>query len=148
MPSEQWPIEEFDYLDPAAYAATTYSERRGPRGAYWKRCDPLWTDSPASESFAGFIERVGRFERALIDRGARCTLVVYTHGFVMRALLWPRRYQIREVSSADMDDFYRFHRTIAVPNCGILAGSVDPGGRLLLPASVSIDHIPPDLRTA
>jgi hypothetical protein len=73
---------------------------------------------------------------------------VYTHGFVMRALLWSRRHEIREATAADMADFHRFYRTVPVPNCGILAGSVDSGGRLLLPAGVSIDHIPPNLRTA
>jgi broad specificity phosphatase PhoE len=87
VPVERWPVEEFTYLDIAACAGTTYAEREGLRDAYWRRCDPLWADGPACESFINFIARVRSFEQALGVRDADETVVVFTHGLIMQALL-------------------------------------------------------------
>jgi broad specificity phosphatase PhoE len=147
VPVEQWRIEEFTYLDTAACAGTTYAERKNLRDAYWKRCDPLWVDGPGCECFADFIGRVRRFEHRLNELGRDQTVVVFTHGFVMRALLWLQQYIADQINGAEMADFYNFQRSVSMPNCAVLRGSPSGTGHLQLSTAASIAHIPIDLRT-
>jgi broad specificity phosphatase PhoE len=153
VPVEQWRIEEFTYLNATACAATTYAEREGLRDAYWKRCDPRWVDGPGCECFTDFAGRVRGFEDRLNGLGRGETIVVFTHGFVMRALLWLQQRtagQINtggQVTGAEMADFYNFQRSVSVPNCAVLRGSPNGSGRFQLLPNASVAHIPVDLRT-
>src|ERR1700722_4186202 len=69
VPVEQWPVEEFTYLDPPACDGT--------------RWEPLWVDGPGCECFADFIARVRHLEQALVVRDADKSIVVFTHGLLM-----------------------------------------------------------------
>jgi probable phosphoglycerate mutase len=147
VPLEQWPVEEFTYLDSAACAETTYTERTTRRHEYWTRCDPLWGDGTGCECFADFIARVRRFERKLLLQAAEETVVIFTHGLVMRALLWLQQCCPGRVGGAEMADFDIFRRSVSVPNCAVLRASQNDEGRLALSARVSVAHIPVDLLT-
>ena len=147
VPVEQWPVEEFTYLDTGACARTSYAERKDLRDAYWKRCDPLWVDGPGCECFADFIARVHHFEQALSVRDANQSVVVFTHGLLMQAMLWFRQYTSAQVTGSEMSAFDRFRRSVSVPNCAVLRASSDGSGRLRLSTNVFIDHISEELRT-
>jgi probable phosphoglycerate mutase len=147
VPVEQWPVEEFTYLDTAACDGTTYAERKGLRDAYWRRCEPLWIDGPGCECFADFIERIRHFEQALCVRDADKSAVVFTHGLVMQALLWFRQHTSGHVTGSEMATFDRFRRSVSVPNGAVLRASSDGSGRLRLSTKVFVDHIPEELRT-
>lgn len=144
---EQWRVEEFTYLDLGACVETTYAERKGLRDGYWRRCDPLWVDGSGCECFADFIARVRDFQAALSVRGADETFVVFSHGFVMRALLWLQQHTADQITTAEMADFYNFQQGVSVPNCAVVRGSPNGSGRLQLSTNVSVAHIPGDLRT-
>jgi len=146
VPVEEWRVEEFTYLDTAACAGTTYAERKGLRESYWKRCDPLWADGPGCECFADFIRRVQRLEKTLSLQDAGETIVVFTHGFVMRALLWLQQHT-GPITRTEMAGFDRFRRRVSVPNCAVLRASPNGIGRLSLSTNVSVAHVPVDLRT-
>jgi broad specificity phosphatase PhoE len=111
VPVERWPVEAFTYLDIAASAGTTYAEREGFRDAYWGRSYPLWTDGPGCESFTDFVARVRRFEQALSVRGADGTVVVYSHGLIMQALLW-----LQQHSSGNGSGHIRISAKVTVPH--------------------------------
>jgi broad specificity phosphatase PhoE len=141
VPVERWPVEEFTYLDIAACAGTTYGEREGLRDAYWTRCDPLWADGPGCESFSDFIGRVRDFERALTVREACETVVVFTHGLIMQALLWLQRCSSGKTDRVSMQDFDRIRRSISVPNCAVLRAAINGGGRITLSPNVIVAHL-------
>jgi broad specificity phosphatase PhoE len=144
---EQWRVEEFTYLDTRACAGTTYAERKARRDEYWTRCDPFWVDGFGCECFADFIARVGKFQRALGLRDADETVVVFTHGLVMRTLLWLQQRTAGQVTGAEMACFDRFCRKVSVPNCAVLPASANGTGRLQLSQNVFVAHISADLRT-
>jgi probable phosphoglycerate mutase len=146
LPLETWPIEEFTYLDPAVCAGTTYAERTALRAAYWRRCEPSYVDGPSCESFSNFISRVRQLEKTLCTRADE-TGVLITHGLVMKALLWLQRHPAACITEADMAGFYNFQRRVSVPNCAVLLAERSSNGRLRLPASPSVAHIPVDLQT-
>ena len=125
---EQWPVEEFTYIDTAACAWTSYAERKALRDVYWRRCEPLWVDGPGCEGFADFIPRVRHFEKALCVRDADKNVVVIS--LVMHALLWLRQHTSRQVTGSEMAAFDSFLRS--VPNCAVLWSTSDRSGRLRL----------------
>ena len=141
VPVERWPVEEFTYLDIAACAGTTYAEREGLRDAYWSRCDPLWADGPRCESFSIFIGRVREFEHALSLREAAETVVVFTHGLIMQALLWLQQHSSVKTDRVSMQDFDRLRRIISVPNCAVMRAATNGGGRITLSPNVIVAHL-------
>jgi broad specificity phosphatase PhoE len=147
VPVEQWRVEEFTYLDITACAGTTHAQRKARRDGYWTKCDPLWVDGPGCEGFADFIGRVRQFEQALAVRDAGETVVVFTHGLVMRTLLWFQQHTVGQVTGAEMADFDSFRRSVSVPNCAVLRASANRSGCLQLSANAFVAHIPVELRT-
>ncbi len=141
VPLERWPIEEFTYLNIAACAGTTYAEREGPRNAYWTRCDPRWADGPGCESFTDFIARVRNFEQALGVRGANETVVAFTHGLIMQALLWLQQHSSGKTDRESMQDFDRLRRSISVPNCAVLRAATNGAGRITISPNVIVAHL-------
>jgi len=145
--AEQWRVEEFTYLDTTACVGTTYAERKARRDEYWTRCDPRWVDGPGCECFADFIARVRYFEQALAVRDPGETVVVFTHGLVMRTLLWFQQHTAGQVTGAEMASLDSFRRSVSVPNCAVLRASPNGSGRLQLSTNVFVAHIPVELRT-
>lgn len=141
VPVERWPVEEFTYLDIAACAGTTYAEREGLRDAYWTRCDPLWADGHGCESFSCFIGRVRDFEHALSVRKQDETVVVFTHGLMMQALLWLQQHSSGKTDRVSMQDFDRLRKSISVPNCAVLRAATNGSGRITLSPNVIVAHL-------
>jgi hypothetical protein len=73
--------------------------------------------------------------------------VVFTHGFVMRALLWLQQHSADQITGTEMADFYDFQRSVSMPNCAVLRGSPNGIGRFQLSSNASVAHIPVELRT-
>lgn len=87
-PVEQWPVQEFTYLNPGLYRGTTEAQRGDFAREYWLRCDPQWNDGGGAESFAALIARIDELERRL-RKLDNCT-VIFTHGYFIKALLLRR----------------------------------------------------------
>jgi broad specificity phosphatase PhoE len=144
---EQWPIEEFTYLDQAACAGTTYGERKALRDAYWTHSDPRHVDGPRCESFEAFIARVRTFEHSLSALDPTAPVIAFTHGFLMKALLWIHATAPAEIGNAEMSAFRAFSRQVSVPNTGIIAAVPDERGALRIGQDISVAHLPPHLVT-
>jgi len=82
---EEWPIEEFTYLDTRRLAGTTEAERNGVVKEYWDRCDPFANFGEGAESFARFIARVDAMIERLRGPGKVRSAAVFTHGYVIHA---------------------------------------------------------------
>ncbi|MCZ7671393.1 MAG: hypothetical protein M5U34_31795 [Chloroflexi bacterium] len=52
VPCETWPVEEFTYLHPRHYQATTGADRWPAAKAYWDKNDPEFKEAGEGESFA------------------------------------------------------------------------------------------------
>ncbi len=83
---EEWPVQEFTYLNPDAYKGTTISERRPAVNGYWEALDPRIQNGSGAESFIMFMERV----RAFIERveAYEGFTFVYSHGQFIRGCVW------------------------------------------------------------
>jgi broad specificity phosphatase PhoE len=87
VPVQQWPIEEFTYLEPSRWNGTARSERLPRIEDYWNTVDPMYCDGPGAESFVSLLGRaeiaLGRL-RSLQDQAA--TVLLFTHGQFMQAV--------------------------------------------------------------
>jgi broad specificity phosphatase PhoE len=117
-----------------------------PDAVFGIRSDPLWADGPGCESCTNFIARARSFEQALGVRDAYETVVVFTHGLIMQALLWLQHHPSENTSRAAMGDFDRFRRSVLVPNCAILRAAKNGSGSIRLSPNVTIVHEEPERR--
>jgi hypothetical protein len=126
--------------------------RVGVRPAQYSRCQRAAfkfppSGDPGCECFADFIGRVRHFEQALCARDADKSVIVFTHGLVMHALLWFRHHDSEQITGSEMATFDRFRRSVSVPNCAVLWSTSDRSGRLRLSTNVFVAHIPEEVRT-
>ena len=115
VPVEEWPIYEFNFLEPSRHRNTTEADRDPHVFDYWRRLDPYFTDGPGAESFSVFLGRAREAVRRLLSRDSGGCIVVFTHGFFMQAfrlvLLFP------DASDAElMSNFRRFHLVNLIRN--------------------------------
>lgn len=103
VPVEEWPVQEFTYLNPRLYIGTTEAQRGEFARGYWLRCDPHWNDGGGAESFADFIGRIDELERRL--RGLTRDTVIFTHGYFIKALLLRRERPLVAVDRTLMAAF-------------------------------------------
>jgi broad specificity phosphatase PhoE len=131
VPVEEWPVQEFSFLNPALYRGTSEMDRESHVVAYWQREDPAFVDSPGTESFTSFFDRARDTLRRLVNRrpatkGAEGCIVVFTHGFFMQAirmvLLFPHATDAELMAS-----FQRFHLLNIIENIGSLELEVRDG---------------------
>ncbi len=118
-PVEEWPVQEFTYLNPQLYVGTTETQRGEFAREYWLRCDPHWNDGGGAESFADFIGRIDELERRL--RGSTRNTVIFTHGYFIKALLLRREHPARLVDADFMAAFRDGRKNDTLPNTGIIA---------------------------
>lgn len=119
-PVEEWPVHEFTYLNPELYRGTTETQRGVFAHDYWRRCDPRWNDGGGAESFADLISRVDDLERRLKLR-TNTRVVIFTHGYFMKALLLRRECPGREADADFMAAFRDGRKNDTLPNTGIIA---------------------------
>ena len=136
VPVEEWPVQEFSFLNPALHRETSELDREPHVVAYWQREDPAFADGPEAESFTFFFDRARETIRRLAGRqlATRGCIVVFTHGYFMQAvrmvLLFPNA-----TDAELMANFQRFHLLNIIPNIDSLELEVRQGRiRLIRPA--------------
>jgi 2,3-bisphosphoglycerate-dependent phosphoglycerate mutase len=108
VPVEEWPIQEFTYLEPVRHNGTNEEQQMPHILEYWERGDPAYVDGPGAESFTMFVDRartaIGRL--ALMAPGG--CVVVFTHGLLMQAFRLVTLFP--DATDAElMSNFRRFH---------------------------------------
>ena len=81
------PIQEFTYLRPDAWKASTAKQRRPAVDEYWKKADPRFRDGEGAESFADFL---GRVETTLtwLNTSNVGPVFLVGHELFIRAVMW------------------------------------------------------------
>ena len=87
VPVQQWPIEEFTYLEPSRWNGTARRERLPYIEDYWRTADPAYCDGPGAESFSSLLGRaeitLGRL-RSLPEQNGQ--VLLFSHGQFMQAV--------------------------------------------------------------
>src|SRR5882757_3722311 len=126
VPVEEWPIQEFSFLNPVLHRGTSEADRESHVVAYWQREDPAYIDGPEAESFTLFLDRAREAIRRLVTRDPGGCIVIFTHGFFMQAfrlvLLFPNA-----TDAELMANFQRFHFLNLIENIGSLEFEVRDG---------------------
>ena len=139
-PVVEWPIHEFTFLAPQHYCGKTQEHRRAPALAFWDRCEPHHCDGEGAESFNEFMLRI----RDCLDRLRNSSeefIAVFTHGYVIKAILWECLYCGDQSPSAFMTGFQGFHRSFSVENGLIVPMLADEDGRLFIgPPSAALQR--------
>jgi 2,3-bisphosphoglycerate-dependent phosphoglycerate mutase len=115
VPHIEWQIHEFTFLASERLGLTTYQERLPLVETYWQTSDPFGIDGQGTESFAQFIARV----QSVLDRLHHMPeqeIVVFTHGYVMYAVLWLTLVGTLEMESSSMSRFRMFTTSFSIPN--------------------------------
>ena len=125
-PVEEWPIEEFTFLNTALYHNTSEADRWPHVTEFWERKDPAYVDGPGSESFTGFLNRGRKAIRRLIALNPGGCVVLVTHGYFMQAFrliaLFPHA---RDAEL--MENFLRFHLVNFIKNVDLLEFEIRDG---------------------
>jgi broad specificity phosphatase PhoE len=125
-PVEEWPIQEFSYLNPLLHQGTSEADREPDVVAYWQRQDPAYIEGPGAESFTLFLDRAREAIRRLLSRDPGGCIVLFTHGFFMQAfrlvLLFPNA-----TDAELMANFRRFHFVNLIQNIDSLEFEVRDG---------------------
>jgi probable phosphoglycerate mutase len=108
IPVEEWPIQEFTFLEPSRHKGTNEEQQMPHILEYWERGDPAHLSGPGAESFTLFLDRARHAIQRLARMAPGGCIVVFTHGLLMQAfrllLLFPKATD-REL----MANFRRFH---------------------------------------
>jgi 2,3-bisphosphoglycerate-dependent phosphoglycerate mutase len=108
VPIEEWPIYEFNYLEPGRLKGTNEEQQMPHILKFWEQNDPAHCDGPGAESFSIFLKRVRDVLKRFTQLKSDGCIVVFTHGFFMQAvrilLLFPTATDQRLISN-----FRRFH---------------------------------------
>lgn len=118
VPQEVWNLHEFTYLNAEQYNNTTQNERAVGAKEYWERCDADYSDGRGAESFRQFIGRIDAVLEALKSRVEPFT-ICFTHGFVIKAVVWRAANPERVISNEAMQDFRALHQHHVVHNAQI-----------------------------
>jgi 2,3-bisphosphoglycerate-dependent phosphoglycerate mutase len=126
VPVEEWPIQEFTFLDPARHKGTSEEDRQPSVTSYWQRQDPTFLDGPGAESFTQFLDRAREAAHRLVTRNPGGCIVIVTHGYFMQAF----RLLVRFPNATDaelMANFLRFHLTNFIQNTDSLEFAIQDG---------------------
>jgi 2,3-bisphosphoglycerate-dependent phosphoglycerate mutase len=124
-PQAEWPVQEFSYLAAKRYEnAKTLEQRRLLDLEYWQRGDPDYVSGAGAESFASLMTRVkllqDRWQQLAAEAGNSETLVlVFSHAWFIRAVVWSLISQSTEVSPQQMWRLHHFAGGISVANGSI-----------------------------
>lgn len=112
---EVWEIQEFTFLGSEHYFGKTQEDRRLPARKYWQECDPDVRQGKEAETFREFMGRVDAFITQLME-GSERFVVCFTHGYVIKAVLWRLRHKNEPVSRETMRSFQELHAAMVVRN--------------------------------
>lgn len=116
VPCEQWPVEEFTYLSPDRFAATTQAERKPYADCYWDQADAAMTDGPGAESFDHLLGRAATMLDQLAKHDAE-DILVFSHGQFIRAVAWLIKHQQKARTPALMGEFRAMEVREPLSNC-------------------------------
>ena len=86
VPVEQWPIQEFTYLEPESCIGSSLADRLPRVQRYWTSASPDERDGPTAESFSDLIRRAGQFRTRLEALPVGTHAAVFSHGQFLQAL--------------------------------------------------------------
>lgn len=115
VPHEVWDLHEFTYLSAAQYANTSEVDRRPAAKAYWQLNDPVYRHGEGAETFVEFIGRIDAGIERLLTLTPSLT-ICFTHGYVIKAVVWRLLNPALAISPEAMKDFKAFHSHYAVSN--------------------------------
>jgi broad specificity phosphatase PhoE len=131
VPVEEWPIQEFSFLNHSLHKGTSEADREPDTVAYWQREDPAYVGGSGAESFTQFLDRAREAIRRLVTRDPGGCIVVFTHGFFMQAfrlvLLWLVLLFPNATDAELMANFQRFHFLNLIQNIDSLEFEVRGG---------------------
>lgn len=116
--TEEWPLQEFTYLNPKKYHGTTRNDRKAEKLNYWQKLDPAYSDGDGAESYYDYIARIEKGINQL--KTQKGYVVVYTHGHVIRTMLW---FLLLRRINRDEDSFKRYYhlrQALTIPNGAIV----------------------------
>ena len=126
VPVEEWPIQEFTFLEPARHRNSTEEERQPHVTPYWQRQDPALINGSGAESFTQFLDRAREMAGLLVSRNPGGCIVIFTHGYFMQAF----RLVVRFPHATDaelMANFLRFHLVNFIQNTDLLEFTIQDG---------------------
>jgi 2,3-bisphosphoglycerate-dependent phosphoglycerate mutase len=126
VPVEEWPIQEFTFLNPSLHKGSSEADREPHTLDYWQRDDPAYIDGPGAESFTEFLNRAREAIHRLVSRNPGGCIVIFTHGFFMQAF----RLVLRFPNATDaelMSNFRRFHFVNLIQNVDLLEFQIQDG---------------------
>jgi 2,3-bisphosphoglycerate-dependent phosphoglycerate mutase len=126
VPVEEWPIQEFTFLEPSQHRNTSEADREPSIFDYWELRDHAYVDGPGAESFSMFLDRARETVRRLVERKIGGCVVLFTHGYFMQAF----RLVMLFPNAADSDlmaNFRRFHSVNLIQNVDSLEFEVRNG---------------------
>lgn len=115
VPVETWPVHEFTFLSPAAYAGTSRTMREPAAEAYWAAADAHAVTGDGAESFAAFVARV-HATRARLAALPDDLVVVFAHKKFLNALRWTYLTGEAPASSSRMVRFREFDHAVPFAN--------------------------------
>ncbi len=115
---QEWPVQEFTYLGDLYGCSSTAVDRRPHVQAYWDRADP-GGGSDGAESFTDLLRRSSDCLSRLSAQTSG-PVVVFTHGFFMRAVAWSLLTGVRAPGPEEMRGFRRFADRYLIPNAGVI----------------------------
>lgn len=108
VPVEEWPIQEFTYLEPVRHNGTNEEQQMPHIQEYWERDNPAYVDGPGAESFTMFVDRARAAIGRLVLMVPGGCVVVFTHGLLMQAFRLVTLFP--DATDAElMPSFRRFH---------------------------------------
>lgn len=118
-PTQTWDVHEFTYLSPEKLGNTSKDERKPLVENFWTTCDPNYLHGVGAESFSTFMERIGvlKIKITALDEGF---IAVFSHGYVIKAMLWSNLVNSFEATSEYMKNFHTFHTSFNLSNGAII----------------------------
>jgi broad specificity phosphatase PhoE len=83
---EEWPIQEFTYLQPSLWNGTLSSERMPTIERYWAQADPEYCDGDGAESFGTLLKRAKGVLARLAAMPEDALVYVFSHGQFIQAV--------------------------------------------------------------
>jgi broad specificity phosphatase PhoE len=117
LKADVWPVQEWTFLDTTQYSNTTHDQRLPAVQAFFDRADPIYVEGGESESFASLVGRIDTFLKRL-QTVNRKRVVVFTHGYFIKALVWRLSYR-GSIDASAMRSFLRLHSEWVLNNGSI-----------------------------
>jgi len=138
IPTQTWDIHEFTYLSPEKLGNTSREERKPLVENFWSTCDPNYLHGPGAESFSEFIKRISVLKNKIAALNERF-VAIFSHGYVIKAMLWANLVNSFEATSKYMKNFHAFHTSFDLSNGAII--ECQSNSKHMLFSGMITDHL-------